>query len=336
MTTGDERGWKGRGRESPSPMGVFHDELAGIKKRLGDIESSSGLRSAAISEGDLTIKGGGDVVVRDGGSVRVEGGGSIDTSAPDAFASIGTGGLWLRRLAGETWGQIRAVTRSFGSALWLTPPGGGSLEVLIEAPAAGTVIPKGRVYVDGGSAVELYAEPAATTTATAGVAVDGGAGSVSVTARSPSGTALGSVVVDALGVSLYGLPTTSSPANVQVSTTPGTIGMLSRSTSGQRYKRDIEDLVVDVAHVLALRPRTWRDRLEVEHDPDSKTRYPGFIAEELVDAGLGQFVVFGPDGVPDSIAYDRLTAALVPVLQDQQRQLNELRARIAPTPKETA
>lgn len=336
MTTDDEQGWRGRGGSEPaSPIRQILDRLDRIERRQRDSEVSSPLRSAAISEGDLTVKDGGSLVVRDGGGVRVEGGGSIDTSTPTAFASIGNGGLWLRRLASEAWGQIRAVTRSFGSALRIAPPGGGSLEVLIEAPAPGTIIPKGRVYVDGGSSVVLEAEPEATSMSTASVDIDGAGAAVRLGSRSPAGLSLGGLTVDAQGVSLYGLPTTSSPANIRVSDTPGSIGLLSRSTSSLRYKTDVQDAALDVAAVLKLRPRTWRDRLEVERDPATTVRHIGFIAEELDALGLRAFVSYDAAG-PESIYYDRLVAALVPVVQAQQRQIDELRALVIPTPKEGA
>lgn len=106
-------------------------------------------------------------------------------------------------------------------------------------------------------------------------------------------------------------------------------GLIYRSTSSRRYKQDVEDLVVDVDQVLAMRPRTWRDRAEVERDPDTTNRYLGFVAEELVDVGLEAFVVYNEAGEVDAIAYDRLTAALVPVLQHQQRQLDEQAATLA-------
>jgi len=106
-------------------------------------------------------------------------------------------------------------------------------------------------------------------------------------------------------------------------------GAIYRSTSSRRYKRDVEDLVVDVDQVLAMRPRTWRDRAEVERDPDTTNRYIGFVAEELVDIGLEAFVLYNEAGQVDAIAYDRLTAALVPVLQHQQRQLDEQATTLA-------
>lgn len=106
-------------------------------------------------------------------------------------------------------------------------------------------------------------------------------------------------------------------------------GRIWKSTSSLRYKQDIEDAEVDPADVLALRPRTWRDRKEVEQDPDTGKRFIGFIAEELDEhPTLRQFVEYDDEGRPDAISYDRLSVALVKLAQDQEQRLASLEARV--------
>lgn len=114
--------------------------------------------------------------------------------------------------------------------------------------------------------------------------------------------------------------TTSSAANMFIDND----GRIWKSTSARKYKQDIEDAAIDAAAVLRMRPRTWRDRAEVEKDPDTQTRYVGFIAEELDDLGLGEFVTRTPDGDVEGIAYDRLVAAVIPVLRDLDSRLRAL------------
>lgn len=134
-------------------------------------------------------------------------------------------------------------------------------------------------------------------------------------------------------------------ANVHMDTATGRIRYVSSSA---RYKTDIADLPVDPDAVLLLRPRSWRplapaqqcpDWLHDLHgdeechsgepaDPVEGPRHVGFIAEELDELGLGAFVSRDADGLPDGIHYDRLTAAVIPVLQAQQRQLDALTARL--------
>lgn len=107
-------------------------------------------------------------------------------------------------------------------------------------------------------------------------------------------------------------------------------GRIWRSTSSRRRKVDIEDAEVDPAVVLQMQGRTFRDKGQVEADPDTDKRYVGFIAEELHDLGLTQFVDYDDDGQPDAIAYDRLSVALLAVLKDQERRIKALEADETP------
>lgn len=118
-------------------------------------------------------------------------------------------------------------------------------------------------------------------------------------------------------------PTTAAAANCVVSSVTG---MLSRSTSSRRYKRDIADAEVDPAAVLQMRARTWRDKAEVAADESTGKRYVGFIAEELHDLGLGQFVDYDEDG-PESIQYDRLSVALLAAVKHLNERVTALEAR---------
>jgi hypothetical protein len=137
-------------------------------------------------------------------------------------------------------------------------------------------------------------------------------------------------------------------ANVHMDTATGRVRYVS---SSRRFKTDIQDLAVDSDAVLKLRPRSWLPKPAArqcppwlhEHHGDGEgcrdgeiteaptaegPRHVGFIAEELDAAGLGDFVSRDAEGLPDGIHYDRLTAALVPLLQSQQQQIAALSERI--------
>ncbi len=120
--------------------------------------------------------------------------------------------------------------------------------------------------------------------------------------------------------------TTGASANTFIDPSDGRIW---RSTSSRRYKQDIADLAIDPDAVLALRPRMWRDKAEVEQDADTETHYVGFIAEELHDLGLTAFVIYDDEGKPEAIAYDRLSAATVSLAQQQQREIDDLKQQLA-------
>lgn len=139
----------------------------------------------------------------------------------------------------------------------------------------------------------------------------------------------------------------SGTANVRMDTTTGQITWVA---STERVKHDIQDLVVDPAAVLGLRPRTWLpgqtarqcpEWMHAQHPdgechagepvdpPPDAPREVGFVAEEIDALGLAQFVEYDADGLPISIRYDRLAAALVPVVQQQQAQITALTEQLA-------
>ncbi|MFD6176707.1 MULTISPECIES: tail fiber domain-containing protein [unclassified Isoptericola] len=145
---------------------------------------------------------------------------------------------------------------------------------------------------------------------------------------STAGDSYGSLGVDSGGPHIYGAGTTSASANVVLDG-----GYVKMTSSSLRYKQDVERLDmddVDTATILdALAPRTWRDRTDVAEDPDTTRRFVGTIAEDMHDAGLGQWVGYDDQGRPDNLSYDRLTNLLAVVVQRQQEQLTALAARVA-------
>lgn len=100
-------------------------------------------------------------------------------------------------------------------------------------------------------------------------------------------------------------------------------GVLFRSTSARKYKRDIEDGGWTMADVMKLRPVRYRGNAP----GDGERWFGGFIAEEVDEAGLREFVEYGPDGLPDALFYAHKTALLAAGMQDLQRQIDELKAR---------
>jgi hypothetical protein len=116
--------------------------------------------------------------------------------------------------------------------------------------------------------------------------------------------------------------TTGSAANCRIETN----GLILRVSSSRRYKTDVQDASIDPAQVLQLEGRTWVAR-EDEGNPDAP-RYVGFIAEELHDLGLTEFVEYDDEGRPDAIQYDRLSVGMLAVAKSQQKQLDALSARL--------
>lgn len=139
--------------------------------------------------------------------------------------------------------------------------------------------------------------------------------------------------------------TYSSGATVTV-TSQGTLGRISSAT---KYKLEIEAKNVS-DKILALEPKTWLDKAAfekqqrylaaVEAGEDTSVwegyttdwvqpRVAGLIAEDLIEAGLDEYVLFGEpdeDGnrQVESIQYERLWVELLPVIKNLKTRVTEL------------
>jgi hypothetical protein len=124
------------------------------------------------------------------------------------------------------------------------------------------------------------------------------------------------------------LASTTNAANVRVGTAGG--GQLFVVTSARKYKVDIQDIEVGLG-ALQLKPRTWIDKGEYERNGNSTnglTRVPGFVAEEVLEAGLDEFILYDELGEIQGLSYDRMLASVIPVLQHHNNKIVELTERI--------
>lgn len=138
-------------------------------------------------------------------------------------------------------------------------------------------------------------------------------GSIYFSGQSVQSNILGAFRVSALYMDMASTPirygygtTTTNAANVFIQT--ASPFEMRRVSSARKYKTDIKD-AIDGLEALNLRPRTWIDKQEPAE------RIPGVVAEEVVDAGLGQYVVYGDEGV-EAVMYDRLWLSLLPVIRE--------------------
>ena len=133
--------------------------------------------------------------------------------------------------------------------------------------------------------------------------------------RSSSGDNLFYVRSDGLVVmpKVYSDWTTASAANVNINSD----GNLYRSTSSQKYKRNITDYTRGLADVLKLRPVFYKGKSE----NDGENQFAGLIAEDVAEAGLDEFVVKDADGTPDALAYSNMVALTVKAIQELNANL---------------
>ena len=124
----------------------------------------------------------------------------------------------------------------------------------------------------------------------------------------------------AVGIKMISLPFLSTSANMYVN--PST-GQIYRTTSSLKYKKDIEDYTRGIEDVKKLRPVSFKSI-----NQDSDTVYAGFIAEEVHDAGLTEYVDYNENNEPDAIHYSNLVTLLIKGMQEQQEQIDLLKSEI--------
>lgn len=116
-------------------------------------------------------------------------------------------------------------------------------------------------------------------------------------------------------------------------------GNIGRTTSASKYKLAIThyDELDRANKLLNIDPARWFDKAETEEYADelsgikdSVEKLPvkphfGLIAEDLVDAGLEEFVSYDTNtGEVEGLEYDRVWTVLIPLIRDMKKRIEEL------------
>ncbi len=110
----------------------------------------------------------------------------------------------------------------------------------------------------------------------------------------------------------------------------GNGGRIVRTTSSRRYKYAVRAMKKAEAYaVLAAQAVTFKRKKLRPEDPADSKRYPGFIAEDMADAGAELWVNRDSAGRPDGVRYAEVTAAHHVIIQDLLDRIEVLEARIA-------
>jgi hypothetical protein len=103
-------------------------------------------------------------------------------------------------------------------------------------------------------------------------------------------------------------------------------GNVYKAGSTRRIKKNIEDTTLDEAkRILNLNVRSFNGLRQ--NDGDEKAI--GFIAEEVYDLGYTDLVIMGQSGSVDSVEYQSVFVSMVKVVQDLNKRIEELEARLS-------
>ena len=160
---------------------------------------------------------------------------------------------------------------------------------------------------------------------TYGISINGSAASATNagTANSQSGGNVNATVLASAHTSINKV--TGNPANLRIQT--GSPYEFERSTSSRRFKTNIRDYAFDPNKLMAFRGVVFNSICE---NDDQDKDIVGFIAEEAIEAGLGDFVDYNDDtGEVEGFHYANFTAALLEFCKYQQSLIDNLEARVA-------
>lgn len=313
--------------DAAQSRGDIMREIADLKRQVQALQTARRLEAASVGRGGIRVRGG-RIVIED------ESGAETFVAASDGLALIGSldvleGGNIVAHHPDGSEGVILGLFRVGGDA---ETDRGISVQTDDSVPGAG-IFGNANIFAawqrsDGlrrvhagelGNPIEEFicrADDSVMVGDRVTIRAGGGTGLI-LGLDPPAGIG---ILVQPGGLFVNTVDTTASSANVNIDG----VGRLAIVTSSARHKQDIEDLRVDAEQVLKLRPRTWRDRTEVQREPDTDRWHVGLVAEEVDAAGLHQFVDYDEDGNPESVTYDRLVVALLEVVGQLQARLDAL------------
>lgn len=105
-------------------------------------------------------------------------------------------------------------------------------------------------------------------------------------------------------------------------------GRLGITPSSRRFKRQIEPKPYTLDQIQRIQVVSYRLRAAYILYGDAARYEIGVIAEQLVDEGFPEFVLFDRKGRPASVAYDRLALVALQGVQQLTAELTALRAEI--------
>lgn len=95
-------------------------------------------------------------------------------------------------------------------------------------------------------------------------------------------------------------------------------------SSTKKTKQNIKAANVNIEALLAARLVNFRYKQAVKEYGENAAIELGFIAEEIAELGLTEFVIYDAEGAPAGIDYVKISVALYAVVQDHEERLKKL------------
>ena len=102
------------------------------------------------------------------------------------------------------------------------------------------------------------------------------------------------------------------------------------TTSTRKLKRDITDYTIDPKKLLALQLKQYKYKNSERrwHQAWNRDWMYGYIAEEVLEAGVEEILVYDEDGDPSGLNYDLLSTLIVELLKEHQSKIESLKEEI--------
>jgi hypothetical protein len=225
---------------------------------------------------------------------------------------------------------LRSKNMTIDASGWIDMSSSDTIQIYTgSAPS----VDSGDVHIGAADDVKITAQDDVFVDATNDVRIDAEGGHLNLIASDVDGiiylnsprtgdTVATHLATDEGGVVINRMPTTGAAANIAWSSATG---RLHYSTSSKRYKKDIQP-INSTSWIHLLNPISFKSKSKEEGDK----RILGLIAEEVVNIqGAEGLVDFDAKGRPNAIQYTQLIAPIIKELQDQRKEINELKAQLA-------
>lgn len=216
--------------------------------------------------------------------------------------------------------SISGGTITSAGADWHAVGTGLCLRVTGDASFNGNVVVTGDISVDGTSQVRGGSLDPSSGFASVALGVSGGAYFSDLSGGSHTDLSFNSKLFWLGDLPSHG---GSGHATVEWIEDGSGVGYLAKKGSSRRFKSNIQTVGVNYASKMYnVDARSYSDAL-------GNGRSIGFIAEEINDAGMPEFVIFDGAGQPEGLCYAEMVAPLLTLIKDQKARIEKLESDVA-------